>query len=69
MDDKGKFDHLFHHIWEMATIGSSNSIERMEKLLKSQKYTVNQKTLVGHNTPLHFAVINENLKAIEFLCR
>jgi hypothetical protein len=67
--DKGKFEHLFHHIWEMASIGSSNSIERIEKLIKSKTFSVNQKTIVGQNTPLHFAVMYENLKTIEYLCK
>ena len=69
LDDKNKFDYLFHHIWEHASISSSSSVERMEWLIKNKKQSANQKTLVGQNTPLHFAVINENLKAIEFLCK
>jgi len=44
-------------------------IERLEWLIKSEKYSVNQKTLIGQNSPLHFAVIHENLKAIEMLCK
>lgn len=66
LDDKGKFDYIIHHIWEAAT---NNNIDRIEWLIKNGKQDLNQKTLVGLNTPLHFAVINESLKAIEFLCR
>ena len=44
-------------------------IEKLDILLKHGKYSVNQKTLIGLNTPLHFAVLNENLKAIEYLCK
>jgi hypothetical protein len=69
MDDKGKFDYIFHHIWEAASMGTNTSLDRLDWLIKTEKYTINQKTLVGLNTPLHFAVIHENLKAIDYLCR
>jgi ankyrin repeat protein len=38
-------------------------------LLKNNKYDSTQKTLVGLNTPLHFAVLHENIKCIELLSR
>ncbi|CDW77129.1 ankyrin repeat [Stylonychia lemnae] len=69
LDDRGKYDNIFHHIWEACSINNSQMMERLEWLVKTEKYYVNQKTLVGQNTPLHFAVIHENLKAIEFLCK
>lgn len=68
-DDKGKYDNIFHHIWEAVSISNSQMLERIDWLIKSENYDINQKTLVGLNTPLHFAVIHENLKAIETLCK
>ena len=69
LDDRGMFDWVFHHIWEAASLHNGLMLERMDYMIKQGKYTVNQRTLVGENSPLHFAVIYENLKAIEFLCR
>lgn len=56
---------IFHHIWE----ASSFNVDRIDHLIKLGKYNVNQKTLVGLNTPMHFAVLYENYKAIEALSK
>lgn len=45
------------------------ALERLEWLISSNKQSINQKTLVGQNTPLHFAVVHENLKIVEYICR
>ena len=69
LDDKGIFDNIFFHVWAAASLPTQQGYERLDWLIKSEKFSANQKTLIGQNTPLHFAVINENLKAIEILCR
>ncbi len=69
MDQKGNYDVIFYHIWVSASTATQPALERLDWLLKTEKYGINDKTLIGLNTPLHFAVINENLKAIELLCR
>eukprot|EP00347_Sterkiella_histriomuscorum_P008302 403345605 len=69
LDDKSKYENIFHHIWEAASIQSTIMIERLDWFIKTEKYECNQKTLIGQNSPLHFAVIYENLKAIELLCK
>lgn len=41
LDDKGIYHDIFHHIWEAASINSSVGIERLEWLLRTEKYAVN----------------------------
>ena len=67
LDEAKQFDALFNHVW--AAAASPAALEALEALLVTERYHCNQKTLVGLNTPLHLAVLNENVKAIEYLCR
>jgi len=65
LDDKHRFQSIFHHIWQAAS--SLNHEVRLEYLIRTKQYNINEKTLVGQNTPLHFAIIKENSKAIKYL--
>ncbi|CDW77519.1 ankyrin repeat [Stylonychia lemnae] len=69
IDDKKKYEDIFNHIWSSVAICSPSNLEHLEHLITNDKFTVNQKTLIGQNSPLHIAVINENFKAIEHLCK
>lgn len=41
LDDKGKYENIFHHIWEASSISNSLMNERLEWLIKTEKYNVN----------------------------
>jgi hypothetical protein len=41
MDDNGKFDYIFHHVWEAASVGTNTGIDRLDWLIKSELYNVN----------------------------
>eukprot|EP00347_Sterkiella_histriomuscorum_P004875 403358755 len=69
LDDKKKYTLVFNHIWSVVSLCTPSNMEQLDFLIQSEKFQVNQKTLIGQNTPLHIAVINENLKAIEYLCK
>ncbi len=69
LDEAKKYEWIFNHVWGAASSQSQQALESLEASLVTEKYQVNQKTLIGQNTPLHLAVLNENFKAIEYLCR
>ena len=68
LDFHGDYQNIFNHIWSAASQQSQAANDHLSYILESNIYNANQKTLVGKNTALHFAVLNENLKAIEILC-
>ena len=61
-DAKKVFYDTVYHIWGACCF--KQQIERVENLIKNGTYTINQQTIKGGNTPLHFAVIHENIKCI-----
>ena len=38
MDDRSKYENIFHHIWEAASINTPLSLERLDWLIKTEKY-------------------------------
>ena len=52
------------NIWECAVLGD---IPKIYKIIKHKKYGVNDQTYTTQNTPLHLAVIYENLSACQLL--
>lgn len=61
---------IIYHIWESISIPKSGyHLERFQMLIKEGVYSVNEQTLQGLNTPLHFAVIYENVKTFTLLMK
>lgn len=57
------------NIWELCSIRNDASFDRVNQYLQKKIYSVNDKTVKGLNTPLHFAVYYENLKMIKLLTK
>ena len=55
---------LFSHVWEFAAAKSSSALQKLQDLIDSGTFDVNEQTLIGRNTPLHFAALYENFKAL-----
>ena len=41
LDDKCKFEHIFHHVWESASLSHSYGLERLDWLIKTERYSIN----------------------------
>lgn len=41
LDDKGRFEELTHHIWEAASSSSTESLQRLDIMIKSGNYDIN----------------------------
>ncbi|CDW77266.1 ankyrin repeat [Stylonychia lemnae] len=69
-DRKKRFYDTIYHVWESASIlKSGTAFDRLNQLIKNGTYKVNQQTIQGLNTPLHFAVMHENVKAMQALLK
>jgi len=68
LDKRQEFTHLFNNIWEAAKQHDGGA-DRLKYLISKKVYQVNEKTSVGLNTALHFAVYYENVKAVKYLLR
>eukprot|EP00347_Sterkiella_histriomuscorum_P006025 403354358 len=68
-DCNRKFTHLFQNIWEICTQRTQTGFEKLQQTLKnhSDLYHADTQTPYGQNTPLHFAVIYNNTRALRFL--
>eukprot|EP00347_Sterkiella_histriomuscorum_P015552 403356602 len=69
-DRKKRFYDTVYHIWDCASsVKSQSALERLLTLIKNGAYKINQQTVQGQNTALHFAVMYENIKAIALLLK
>ncbi|CDW82347.1 ankyrin repeat [Stylonychia lemnae] len=69
MDTQKKYVNLFQNIWDCAATKTHTAFEKLQYLLRncSDNQNSESRTLYGMNTPLHFAVIFNNPKALRLL--
>ena len=65
LDLHKKFIQIFENVWEVSS--KSRLIDKLRKGISWGKFPINEQTPIGLNTPLHFAVMHENIKAISLL--
>lgn len=66
LDVSNKLEQYFYHIWDYARSGN---FEKIEKLVESKVYSVNEQTTSSKITPLHAAVESRQLHMIRTLVR
>ena len=64
LDVFNKLDPHFLHIWDYCRLGE---VEKIQELIESKKYSINEQTPIKKNTPLHLAVEFKQLKSIKLL--
>ena len=48
------------HIWEAASVKTQTD-QRLREIIDNDEVNVNKQTYIGKNSPLHFAVVHENI--------
>lgn len=64
LDVSNKLEKYFYHVWDYAKLGD---LIRLERVLASNKFSVDQATRLKQATPLHVAVENKQLHIIRAL--
>ena len=65
LDNKKKYFDLVYSIWNCAAL--KNYLEQLQMLQTTAPYGINIQTPLGLNTPMHFAVVYENVRGVSLL--